>query len=103
MNLSKPLLSAPRLLHTLFLQCRSGLPRQPCLTFLGASDAQQSGIGPIFIINLDRQANRWKNMVRELDCILDASGKPLSERVVRYAACDAQVDPAEFFHGADVD
>ena len=42
-------------------------------------------------------------MVRELDCILDASGKPLSERVVRYSACDAQVDPPEFLDGADVD
>ena len=103
MNLSKPLRSASRLLHTLFLQCRSHLPRQQCLTFLGVSDTQQSGIGPIFIINLDRQTNRWADMVRELDCILDASGKPLSERVVRYSACDAQADPAEFLDEADVD
>ena len=72
MNLSKPLRSASRLLHILFLQCRSRLPRQWCRTFLGASDAQQSGIGPIFVINLDRQSNRWTDMVRELDCILDA-------------------------------
>ena len=72
MNLSKPLRSASRLLHILFLQCRSRLPRQRCPTFLGASDAQQSGIGPIFVINLDRQTNRWTDMVRELDCILDA-------------------------------
>ncbi len=82
MNLSKPLRSASRLLHILFLQCRYRLPRQRCPTFLGASDAQQSGIGPIFVINLDRQTNRWTDMVRELDCILDASGKPLSERAV---------------------
>ena len=103
MNLSKPLRSASRLLHILFLQCRSRLPRQRCPTFLGASDAQQSGIGPIFVINLDRQTNRWTDMVRELDCILDASGKPLSERAVRYTAYDAQVDPPEFLDGADVD
>jgi hypothetical protein len=42
-------------------------------------------------------------MVRELDCILDAAGKPLSERVVRYSACDAQVDPPECLDGAEVD
>ncbi len=42
-------------------------------------------------------------MVRELDCILDAPGKPLSERVVRYSACDAQADTPEFLDGADVD
>ena len=41
--------------------------------------------------------------MRELDCILDASGKPLSKRVVRYSACDAQDDPAEFLDGTDVD
>lgn len=103
MNLSKPLRSASRLLHTLFLQCRSRLPRQRCLSFLGASDARQSGIGPIFVINLDRQPNRWTDMVRELDRIVDAAGKPLSERVVRYSACDAQADPPEFLDGADVD
>jgi len=42
-------------------------------------------------------------MVRELDCILDASDKPLSERAVRYSACDAQVDPLEFLDAANVD
>jgi GR25 family glycosyltransferase involved in LPS biosynthesis len=102
-NLSKPLRSASRLLHILFLKCRSLLPRQWCLAFLGASDAQQSGIGPIFVINLDRQTSRWTHMVRELDRILDARGKPLSERVVRYSACDAKADPPEFLNGADVD
>ena len=103
MNLSKPLRSASRLLHILLLQCRPRLPRQRCRTFLGVSDAQQSAIGPIFVINLDRQSSRWTDMVRELDCILDARGKPLSERVVRYSACDAQVDPPEFLDAADVD
>ena len=103
MNLSKPLRSASRLLHILFLKCRSRLPRQWCRTFSEVSDAQQSGIGPIFVINLDRQSNRWADMVRELDCILDAPGKPLSERVVRYSACDAEDDPPEFLDGADVD
>ena len=103
MNLSKPLNSIARLLHVLYLRCRYRLPPQRCLTFFGASDVQQSGIGLIFVINLDRQPNRWTDMVRELDCILDAAGKPLSERVVRYSACDAQLEPPEFLDGADVD
>jgi len=103
MNLSKPLRSAARLVHTIFLQCRARLPRQRCRTFSDASDSQQSGIGPIFIINLDRQTDRWTDMRRELACILDASGGPLSERAARYSACDAQVDPAEFPDSADVD
>lgn len=41
-------------------------------------------------------------MVRELDRILDASGKALSERVVRYSACDALANPPDFLNGADV-
>jgi len=102
MNVSKPLRSALRLLHVLFLKCRSCLPRQQCLKFFDASDVQQSGIGPIFVINLDRQPDRWTDMVRELDRILDANGKPLSERVVRYPACDAQAYPP-VLDGADVD
>jgi GR25 family glycosyltransferase involved in LPS biosynthesis len=103
MNLSKPLHSLSRLLNILFSKCRSRLPRQRCLTFLEPSDAQRSGIGSIFVINLDRQTNRWTDMVHEIDCILDARGKPLSERVARYSACDAQVDPSEFLDSADVD
>ena len=42
-------------------------------------------------------------MVRELDCILDATGNSLSEHVVRYSACDAQVDLPEFLDNTDVD
>ncbi|MDE2817832.1 MAG: family 16 glycosylhydrolase [Chloroflexota bacterium] len=70
---------------------------------MAVSGSHQSGIGPIFVINLDRQPNRWNDMVRELDRILDASGKPLSERVVRYSACDAQVEPPEFLNRTEVD
>lgn len=103
MNVSKPLRSAIRLLHILFLQCRSRLPRQQCLKFISASDVPQSGIGPIFVINLDRQPARWTDMVRELGRVLDATGKPLSERVVRYSACDARAHPSGFLDGADVD
>lgn len=102
MNLLKPLSLASRLLHILFLKFRFRLPRQRCHTFLGTTDDQQSGIGPIFVINLDRQTTRWTDMVRELDRILDASGKPLSERAIRFSAFDAQVDPMEFRGSVDV-
>jgi GR25 family glycosyltransferase involved in LPS biosynthesis len=103
MNLSKPLRSASRLLHILFLQCRSRFPRQLCRTFLGNSDARQSGVDPIFVINLDRQPSRWSDMVRELSRLLDAGGKPLSDRIIRYSACDAQAEHPEFLDRPDVD
>jgi GR25 family glycosyltransferase involved in LPS biosynthesis len=103
MNVSKPLRSAWRLLHLILLRCRSCLPRQRCLKFLEVSDAQQSGIGPIYVINLDRQPDRLTDLLHELDRILDAAGKPLSERVVRYSACDAQTYPPDLPACADVD
>ena len=103
MNLSKPLRAVSRVLHFLFLQCRTHLPRQQCLAFVPPSDAQQSGIGPIFVINLDRQPDRWTDVLRELACILDAAGKPLSERVVRYSACDAQTDTQQLLDGGDIE
>lgn len=103
MNLSKPLRAASRLLYSLFLQYRVRLPRQQCLAFMSHTDGGQSGIGPIFVINLDRQPNRWTDVRRELDRIVDAAGKPLSERVVRYSACDAQANPEELFGTADIE
>ena len=103
MNLSKPLRAVTCFLHFLFFQCRTHLPRQQCLSFVPPSDAEQSGIGPIFVINLDRQPDRWTNVLRELACILDAAGKPLSERVVRYSACDAQTDADQLLDGGDVE
>ena len=102
MNLSKPLSSASRVIHKLFLRARSHFPRQRSLTFGGGVDPLRSGIGPIFVINLDRQTSRWTDMVRELDGILDAHSMPLSDRVVRYSACDAQAGPPELFDGTMV-
>ncbi len=103
MNLSKPLRAVSRFLHFLFLQCRTHLPRQQCLAFVPTSDAQQSGIGPIFVINLDRQPDRWTDVLRELTCILDAAGKPLSDRVVRYSACDAQTEAQQLLDCGDIE
>ena len=103
MNLSKRLRAASRFLHFLFLQCRTHLPRQKCLAFGPPSEPQQSGIGPIFVINLDRQPDRWSDVRRELACILDAAGKPLSERAIRYSACDAQTDAQQSLDGGDIE
>jgi GR25 family glycosyltransferase involved in LPS biosynthesis len=46
---------------------------------------------------------RWVEMTRELDCILDDAGNPLSDRVVRYSACDGQANSSEFHNVADID
>ena len=103
MNQLKRSRSLLRLLHMLFLRCRFRLPPQRCRVFLGASDDLPSGIGSIFVINLDRQAGRWKDMARGLDRVLDASGNPLSRRAIRFSACDGQVGPAQCRDEGDVD
>jgi GR25 family glycosyltransferase involved in LPS biosynthesis len=103
MNLSKPLHSASRFFHNLILEFRYRLPRQRSSTFLRASDEGLSGIGPIFVINLDRQPSRWAGISRALDRILDVDGKPLSARVIRYSACDAHIDLPEFHDVACID
>src|ERR1700722_11719217 len=92
MNLSKPFSSASRIIHSLFLRALFHLPRQRSLTFGDGFDALRSKIGPIFVINLDRQPTRWADVVRELSRILDSQGVPLSNRILRYSACDSQAD-----------
>jgi GR25 family glycosyltransferase involved in LPS biosynthesis len=79
------------------------MPKQRCVTFSQEADFPQAGIGPIFVLNLDRQANRWADMVRELDRIVDATGRRLSERAVRFSACDAQSNLPDFLGSAEVD
>lgn len=103
MNLSKPLRAVSRLLYSLFFQCRIRLPRQQCHTFSSSSDGRNSGIGPIYVINLDRQPGRWTDVRRELDRIVDASGKPLTERVIRYSACDARTGFDASFDTEDIE
>lgn len=47
-------------------------------------------IARIYVINLDRQPDRWDEIRRELDQVLDCSGKALTERAVRVPAADAR-------------
>ena len=103
MNLSKPLRAASRLLYSWFLRYRTYLPRQQCFAFVQPSDGHTSGIGPIFVINLDRQPDRWTDVRRELGRIVDSAGTPLSERIVRYSACDAQACSDEMLATDDIE
>lgn len=103
MNLLKRRRAVSRFLHLLFLQCRRHLPHKQCLSFGPPSDGQQLGIGPIFVINLDRQPDRWADVRRELACVRDAAGRPLSERVVRYSASDAQTNVDDSLDCDDVE
>lgn len=90
MNLSRPLLGPSKLLYRIGVKARRLLPRQKCQTF-GPSNAKESArIERIYVINLDRQLDRWTEMGRELGHILDSSGAELANLTVRYPAIDAR-------------
>jgi GR25 family glycosyltransferase involved in LPS biosynthesis len=103
LNLSKRTGAASRVFHALLAQYRRLLPHQRCASFTSISDGQQYGIGPIFVINLARQPDRLKAVTRELARVLDASGKPLSARVVRFAAVDGQAESPEVMDDGEVE
>jgi GR25 family glycosyltransferase involved in LPS biosynthesis len=103
MNLSEPLRAASLFLHSLALRCRVHLPRKQCFAFVPLANAQQAGICQIYVINLDRQPNRWTDVLRELACILDAGGTPLADRASRFSASDAQTTTHDLGGLTDID
>ncbi|WP_370129529.1 glycosyltransferase family 25 protein [Bradyrhizobium yuanmingense] len=103
MNLSKPLRAASLFLHSLALRCRVYLPRRQCLAFVPPANPQQTGISQIYVINLDRQPNRWADVLRELACIVDSSGVPLTHRSNRFPATDAQSTQRNLTDIAEID
>lgn len=78
--------------YRLALRTRRLLGRQRCGTFGDSPIRVGRPIGHVYVINLDRQPERWRRMVDELDNVLDSSGVPLSHRTTRVSAVDACED-----------
>lgn len=93
MNLFEPLRGVRRMLHSLFLRARALLPVQKSIAFSPAIADGCGHIADIHVINLDRQPDRLSAVYRELNRIVDATGQPLSQRLVRHPACDARAIP----------
>ncbi len=72
--------------YRLALRTRRFFGNRRCRTFGGSHGG--AAIEHIFVINLDRQPNRWRRMIDELDHVLDSSGQPLSHRTTRVSAVD---------------
>lgn len=75
------------ILHRLMLGGRRLLPPQRCSAF--GPGGQTARIEQIYVINLDRQPERWREMQRELERVLDAFGRALTARTIRFSAVDA--------------
>jgi GR25 family glycosyltransferase involved in LPS biosynthesis len=88
MNPTQGMLAPTKFFYRLGLKGRRLLPRQRCPAFGPAYAAER--IERIYVINLDRQPDRWAEMRLELDQILDCSGDALTERAVRFSAADAR-------------
>jgi GR25 family glycosyltransferase involved in LPS biosynthesis len=80
-----------RLLYRYVLRIRRLLGKQTCRTFGRVDEKVMSHtIGKIYVINLDRQPSRWRQVRQELEHILDAFGVPLTARTTRVPAVDAR-------------
>ena len=55
-----------------------------------SSDVHLKTIERTYVINLDRETGRWERMRRELNQLLDHSGRPLLETTTRFSAIDAR-------------
>lgn len=90
MNLSAPLLAPARLLHSVRVRIRRLLPRQRSHTFGPSARSAPHRIERIYVINLDRQPDRWTEVTRELAQLLDSSGAQLTARTQRFPAFDGR-------------
>lgn len=103
MNLTKQFRTASRVLHHLLLKLRKRLPRKRSFTFVWSEKSERLGISQIYVINLDRQPERWNDVLQELSCILDADGIPLTKRAIRYSANDARSASQDAVYLEDID
>jgi GR25 family glycosyltransferase involved in LPS biosynthesis len=55
-----------------------------------ASEDRDDAIRRIYVINLDRKPDRWRQVSRELGRVRDRFGRPLSSITRRYSAVDAR-------------
>jgi hypothetical protein len=56
---------------------RKLLPKQRCYCFAAPEIRAGSSIEKIYVINLDREYERWARIVSQLRQVLDASGKTI--------------------------
>jgi GR25 family glycosyltransferase involved in LPS biosynthesis len=103
MNLAPPSLKVVSCAFQLWLNLRMLLPKRRCQTFNIQSSPDLPRIEKIYVINLDREPNRWTKMQNELRRILDSSGHQLLELTERYVAVDANAFLEDPSKDADID
>lgn len=89
MNLAGPPLAVVGQLFRIWLSLRKLLPRRKCQTFGLQGSESRPGINKIYVINLDREPDRWSKIEQELRHILDSSGADILRLTERHTAVDA--------------
>ena len=79
-----------RMAYRLMLASRRLASKPKCKAFSKAADKCLQTIEDIFVINLDRQVQRWMQMQSELCFLADQEGRPLIEMTKRFSAIDAK-------------
>jgi GR25 family glycosyltransferase involved in LPS biosynthesis len=103
MNPVRTRLTVLRLAFRLGHVLRSILPMQTSKAFGIQRDSKVQAIEKIYVINLDREPDRWSRLRRELRRIRDPFGNDLLSFTERYAAVDARAFVQDPSKDADVD
>lgn len=90
---------ALRFLHLL----RKRLPRETCQAFGRDAQGKSPQVGQIYVINLDRELDRWTNLKIELGQIMDSSGSEFFHMTERISAVNASAFLHEPPKDPDVD
>ena len=90
MNVAGRVPTLTRFLHRIGVEGRRLLSPQQCHSFGPSTESGRHRVERIYVINLDRQPDRWSEITQELKRVLDSSGIALVKRAVRYPAVDAR-------------
>jgi len=89
MNLTSPWSAPSKFLFRIAMKFRRLQPKKKSTAFGSLNTKVLPKIEHIYVINLNRQTDRWSMMEQELRSVLDCSGVELWNITERYAAVDA--------------
>lgn len=103
MNLARAPLAIFRLAYRLGYGLRSILPKQTSKTFGPRRSSEGQTVEKIYVINLDREPDRWSRVKKELRRVRDGHGRDLLNLTERHTAVDARSFLLDLPKDADVD
>jgi GR25 family glycosyltransferase involved in LPS biosynthesis len=103
MNLARTPLTVLRLAFRLGYGLRRILPKQTSNAFGSRLTSESQTIEKIYVINLDREPDRWSRVKKELRRIRNGYGKDLLSLTERHTAVDARSFLQDLPKDADVD